>query len=87
MISFEQISLFSDVSVDEFEHVNTSWFIVLHNIVEVLQIDNNFLTIWLPYSQLWAIVEGAASLTEYWSLRFYIFVPRVTRILVTRLGP
>ena len=65
MISFEQISLFSDVSVDEFEHVNTSWFIVLHNIVEVLQIDNNFLTIWLPYGQLWAIVEGAASLTEY----------------------
>ena len=49
MISFEQISLFSDVSVDEFEQVNTSWFIVLHNIVEVLQIDNNFLTIWLPY--------------------------------------
>ena len=38
--------------------------------------------IWLPHSQLWAIVEGTASLTALFS-----FDLKVTESLVVRLGP
>ena len=47
-----------------------------------------FLTaIWLPYSQLLAILKGTTLLTRYWSLRFFIyFDPKVIGSLVTRFG-
>ena len=49
---------------------------------------NVFLTvIWLLHSQLWAIIDGAASLTLYLTLCFYILDLKVTGNLVKRLGP
>ena len=41
----------------------------------------------LPHNQLWAIIEGVASLTQCESLRFYHFDLRVTKKNVIGLGP
>ena len=43
--------------------------------------------IWVSHGQLWAIIEGTASLIRYQSLRFDDFDPKVTGNPVTRLGP
>ena len=43
--------------------------------------------IWLSHGQLWVIIEEVVSLTQCQSLTFYIFDPKVTGSLVTRLGP